>query len=95
MLKRFHDALKEREIVMVETRQADVLDKESLPSTWTQYDLVVSASMLEYVPRTRLPEALAATPPSARRKRNPCRLHHQAQLAHPADDWKMVAIQPL
>ena len=59
MLKRFHDTLKEREILMVETRQADVLDMESLPITWTQYDLVVSASMLEYVPRTRLPEALA------------------------------------
>ena len=29
-------------------------------SPWTDYDLIVSASMLEYVPRKRLAEALAA-----------------------------------
>jgi 2-polyprenyl-3-methyl-5-hydroxy-6-metoxy-1,4-benzoquinol methylase len=59
MLTCFHDALGRRGTVMVETRQADVLDLDNLPTTWTQYDLIVSASMLEYVPRTRLSEALA------------------------------------
>jgi SAM-dependent methyltransferase len=59
MLKRFRDALDGRGIA-VETRQADVLDMDSLPGTWTGYDLIVTASMLEYVPRTRLVDALAA-----------------------------------
>jgi cyclopropane fatty-acyl-phospholipid synthase-like methyltransferase len=38
--------------------QANVLDLASLPSEWGDYDLVVSASMLEYVPRARLVDAL-------------------------------------
>jgi 2-polyprenyl-3-methyl-5-hydroxy-6-metoxy-1,4-benzoquinol methylase len=59
MLKRFRDTLDERG-VSVETRQADVLDMDGLPGTWTDYDLIVTASMLEYVPRTRLVDALAA-----------------------------------
>ena len=60
MLKCFHETLGRRGTVMVETRQADVLDLNNLPATWTQYDLIVSASMLEYVPRPRLWEALAS-----------------------------------
>ncbi len=59
MLERFRDALDGRGIA-VETRQADVLDMDSLPGTWTEYDLIVTASMLEYVPRTRLADALGA-----------------------------------
>ena len=59
MLERFRSTLDERG-VSVETRQADVLDINSLPGTWTQYDLIVTASMLEYLPRTRLSDALAA-----------------------------------
>jgi 2-polyprenyl-3-methyl-5-hydroxy-6-metoxy-1,4-benzoquinol methylase len=58
MLERFHCTAVERRIVM-ETRQADVLDMDRLPATWTEYDLIVSASMLEYVPRDRLADALA------------------------------------
>jgi 2-polyprenyl-3-methyl-5-hydroxy-6-metoxy-1,4-benzoquinol methylase len=58
MLERFHGTAVERRIVM-ETRQADVLDMDRLPATWTEYDLIVSASMLEYVPRDRLADALA------------------------------------
>jgi SAM-dependent methyltransferase len=59
MLERFHDALDGR-AVSVEIKQADVLDMDSLPGAWTDYDLIVTASMLEYVPRTRLADALAA-----------------------------------
>ena len=59
MLKRFRDTLDERG-VSVDTKQADVLDMDSSPSTWTQLDLIVTASMLEYLPRTRLSDALAA-----------------------------------
>jgi cyclopropane fatty-acyl-phospholipid synthase-like methyltransferase len=43
----------------VETIQADVLRLDTLPSSWTNYDLVVSASMMEYLPRERLVDALA------------------------------------
>jgi SAM-dependent methyltransferase len=59
MLQRFRDAL-DGHGLSVETRQADVLDLTSLPGTWTNYDLIVTASMLEYVPRTRLADALGA-----------------------------------
>jgi 2-polyprenyl-3-methyl-5-hydroxy-6-metoxy-1,4-benzoquinol methylase len=58
MLGRFHDTLKQRRIA-VQTRQSDVLEMESLPETWKQYDLIVSASMLEYVSPSQLVQALA------------------------------------
>ena len=59
MLERFDARLRTRAIRGVETRQADVLDLAQLPASWKDYDLVVSASMLEYVPPDRLAEALA------------------------------------
>ena len=59
MLERLHGRLRARGIRDVETRQADVLELGRLPASWTGYDLVVSASMLEYVPPDRLAEALA------------------------------------
>jgi ubiquinone/menaquinone biosynthesis C-methylase UbiE len=43
----------------VELTQADVLRLNALPAGWKDYDLVVTASMLEYVPRDRFAEALA------------------------------------
>lgn len=58
MLERFNDTLKKRR-VDVQTRQADVLELESLPEAWNEYDLIVSASMLEYVPPSQLGQALA------------------------------------
>ena len=60
MLNHFHDKLESRGIQMITTTQADVLQLEKLPHGWTDYDLIVSASMLEYIPRERLAEALAA-----------------------------------
>jgi cyclopropane fatty-acyl-phospholipid synthase-like methyltransferase len=59
MLKRFRDTLRTRAIEDVEVLQADVLRLETLPSSWTNYDLVVSASMMEYLPRDRVADALA------------------------------------
>ena len=59
MLERLHASLRARAITGVETLQADVLHLDRLPASWKGYDLVVSASMLEYVPRDRLAEALA------------------------------------
>jgi ubiquinone/menaquinone biosynthesis C-methylase UbiE len=58
MLERFRHILERRGIDGVETRQANVLELEDLPDSWTQYDLIVTASMLEYVPRSRFAEAL-------------------------------------
>ena len=58
MLDRFRAILQRRAIEDVTLAQANVLDLAALPSEWVDYDLVVSASMLEYVPRTQLVDAL-------------------------------------
>lgn len=61
MLDRFRSRLDERGIRNVQLIEADVLQLESLlPETWKDYDLIVSASMLEYVPNQRLSDALSA-----------------------------------
>jgi len=59
MLERFGETLKRLGIERVELHEANVLKLELLPSSWKDYDMVISASMLEYVPRQKLPEALA------------------------------------
>jgi SAM-dependent methyltransferase len=58
MLERFRGTLRRRGVEGVELAQADVLALDGLPPSWRDYDLVVSASMLEYLPRPRLAEAL-------------------------------------
>ncbi len=42
----------------MEIAEADVLALDALPQGWTNYDLIVSASMLEYVARGQLADAL-------------------------------------
>jgi hypothetical protein len=42
----------------VQLRQADVLALDTLPASWADYDLILSASMLEYLPKQELPRAL-------------------------------------
>lgn len=59
MLDRLHDRLERRAITNVRLAEADVLELGALPDDWRGYDLVVSASMLEYVSRDRFAEALA------------------------------------
>ena len=59
MLEHFHATIRARSIERIELEQADVLELDSLPSAWTGYDLIVSASMMEYLPRDRLADALA------------------------------------
>lgn len=59
MLHRFEKTLEARGITRVQLRQADVLALETLPSSWTNYDVVLSASMLEYLPKQEFPRALA------------------------------------
>jgi len=58
MLDHFRRVLAQRGIYGVATSQADVLALEALPSGWIDYDLIVTASMLEYVPRERFVDAL-------------------------------------
>ena len=60
MLDRFQETLEARGITRVHLRQADVLAPETLPPSWTDYDLILSASMLEYLPKQDLPRALQA-----------------------------------
>jgi ubiquinone/menaquinone biosynthesis C-methylase UbiE len=58
MLERFRQTLRTRAIEGVDLVQADVLQLNTLPASWNSYDLIVSASMLEYLPRNRLVSAL-------------------------------------
>lgn len=58
MLARFQHTLKYRAISGVQLRQADVLALDALPASWAGYDLILSASMLEYLPKQELPRAL-------------------------------------
>ncbi len=61
MLDRFRQRLARGDLPRVRLREADVLELDrQLPPDWTGYDLVVSVAMLEYVPKPRLAEALAA-----------------------------------
>ena len=60
MLERFRNRLDRAGIPRVELGQADVLHlDDQLPPSWTDYDLELCASMLEYVPRPLLAASLA------------------------------------
>src|SRR5713101_1252611 len=59
MLSRFQTSLDTRGINDVQLRQADVLALDQLPQSWVNYNLILSASMLEYLPKNELPLALA------------------------------------
>jgi SAM-dependent methyltransferase len=59
MLARLRATLDDHGIGRVELREANVLALDALPASWRDYDLVVSASMLEYVPRERFAATLA------------------------------------
>ena len=59
MLDRFRRELTRRRLAGIDLAEADVLQPETLPAGWGGYDLVVSASMLEYVPRDRFVDAVA------------------------------------
>jgi cyclopropane fatty-acyl-phospholipid synthase-like methyltransferase len=60
MLDRFHHWIVQQGATHIELRRADVLALEgSLPADWSEYDLIVSSTMLEYLPRNRVKEAIA------------------------------------
>ncbi len=58
MIAHFRLVLQRRAIEGIEVMQANVLQLDALPPSWTNYDLIVSASMMEYLPRNRLVDAL-------------------------------------
>ena len=60
MLERFHDSVRTQAIDGVELVQANVLELEALPKGWNNYDLIVSASMLEYLPQDRFADAISS-----------------------------------
>jgi len=60
MLARFQAELDSRGVTQVRLKQANVLElDQQLPSSWSNYDLIVSTSMLEYVARPDLSQALS------------------------------------
>lgn len=59
MLERFHTTLNNQGIDGIELTQANVLELNALPKSWTNYDLIVTASMLEYLPPESLVQALS------------------------------------
>ena len=60
MLDRFRAELAKDGVSGVALAEADVLHLDALPAGWSGYDLVATASMLEYVPRDRFAAALSA-----------------------------------
>jgi SAM-dependent methyltransferase len=60
MLGRFRATLEDSGIQDVRLVEADVLRLDTLPTTWDEYDLVITASMLEYIPRSSFSTALRA-----------------------------------
>ena len=58
MLEHFRQTLQRRVIEGIDLVQANVLQLDALPDSWNSYDLIVSASMMEYLPRNRLVDAL-------------------------------------
>jgi cyclopropane fatty-acyl-phospholipid synthase-like methyltransferase len=58
MLENFRETLRTEAIEGVNVAQADVLELHTLPDGWNNYDLIVSAAMMEYLPQERLVDAL-------------------------------------
>lgn len=59
MLEIFRQWITEQGATNIELAQADVLETKGLPAQWTEYDLIVSATMLEYLPKNQVKDALA------------------------------------
>lgn len=95
MLGRFREELVRLEIADIELAQADVLALSRLPASWSNYDLVVSASMLEYLPPTRLSTALRGLRSLLKGRRHLRAVHYAEKLADAAPHRPLVAIQPL
>ena len=60
MLEQFQANLDARGVSLVRLKQANVLALGQFPPSWSDYDLIVSASMLEYLARGDLSQAVSA-----------------------------------
>ena len=58
MLERFGRKIDERGAERIRIQRADVLQLQTLPPSWRNYDLVLSTSMLEYLRKQDLARAL-------------------------------------
>ena len=59
MLDIFREWVKPQGAENIELRQANVLEIYALPQDWSEFDLVVSSTMLEYLPKNKVAAALA------------------------------------
>jgi SAM-dependent methyltransferase len=59
MLTVFREQLRKDAIEGVEVEQADVLHLDTLPGDWKDFDLIISAAMMEYLPSEDLVGALS------------------------------------
>lgn len=61
MLNLFRERIKERNRAHIVLHQADVLRLDhDLPASWKNYDLVISTSMLEYLPVEKVAQSLSS-----------------------------------
>ena len=58
MLEIFRQWITAQGATQIELAQADVLQTVSLPPNWKDYDLIVSSTMLEYLPSDQVVDAL-------------------------------------
>lgn len=58
MLDVFQEWIDAQGAANIELQRADVLEPEALPSHWDRYDVVVSSTMLEYLPAGKVEQAL-------------------------------------
>jgi 2-polyprenyl-3-methyl-5-hydroxy-6-metoxy-1,4-benzoquinol methylase len=58
MLEIFQQWIAEQAAENIEVQQADVLEIDSLPSHWKGYDLIITSTMLEYLPKDKVRSAL-------------------------------------
>ena len=70
MLDIFREELSSADVDGIELAQANVLDLSVLPENWNEFDLIISAAMLEYLPRERFVDALAELRPRLNKSGN-------------------------
>ncbi len=58
MLEVFKEWIKKAGVKNVSLKQANALELDKLPSNWKDYDMIISAGMLEYVPREKMKKAV-------------------------------------
>ncbi|SDJ17827.1 class I SAM-dependent methyltransferase [Alteribacillus bidgolensis] len=58
MLDIFQKQITEEGLNNIELARADVLNLDSLPNNWNEYDLIISSALLEYIPKEQISNAL-------------------------------------